>query len=129
MFLRADSNSWPERSPASRAKSREFESAAIAANFPACNAFASRFGRLPLLEGAALSTPILRFTTARDPPVKNVHPCGKIVICLPRSSRLSARTAVNIHEYQARELLQRFGVATTRGKVASTPTEAERIAA
>jgi len=36
---------------------------------------------------------------------------------------------VNIHEYQARELLQRFGVATTRGKVASTPTEAERIAA
>ena len=35
---------------------------------------------------------------------------------------------MNIHEYQARELLQRFGVATTRGKVASTPEEAERIA-
>jgi succinyl-CoA synthetase beta subunit len=36
---------------------------------------------------------------------------------------------VNIHEYQARELLQRFGVATTRGKVAATPQEAEKIAA
>ena len=35
---------------------------------------------------------------------------------------------MNIHEYQAKELLQKFGVATTRGKVASTPDEAERIA-
>jgi succinyl-CoA synthetase beta subunit len=35
---------------------------------------------------------------------------------------------MNIHEYQARELLQRFGVATTRGEVASTPEEVERIA-
>ncbi|HEY2103679.1 MAG TPA: ADP-forming succinate--CoA ligase subunit beta [Chthoniobacterales bacterium] len=35
---------------------------------------------------------------------------------------------MNIHEYQARELLQRYGVATTRGKVASTPEEAEGIA-
>jgi succinyl-CoA synthetase beta subunit len=36
--------------------------------------------------------------------------------------------AMNIHEYQAKELLEKFGVATTRGKVASTPDEAERIA-
>ena len=35
---------------------------------------------------------------------------------------------MNIHEYQARELLENFGVATTRGKVASTPEEAEAIA-
>jgi succinyl-CoA synthetase beta subunit len=35
---------------------------------------------------------------------------------------------MNIHEYQARELLQKFGVATMRGKVASTPDEAEQIA-
>jgi succinyl-CoA synthetase beta subunit len=35
---------------------------------------------------------------------------------------------VNIHEYQARELLQKFGVATTQGKVASTLDEAEQIA-
>ena len=35
---------------------------------------------------------------------------------------------MNIHEYQAKELLQRFDVATTRGKVASTPDEAEQIA-
>src|SRR5207249_3884282 len=36
--------------------------------------------------------------------------------------------AMNIHEYQAKELLEKFGVATTRGKVATTPDEAERIA-
>ncbi|MFL6514179.1 MAG: ADP-forming succinate--CoA ligase subunit beta [Chthoniobacterales bacterium] len=35
---------------------------------------------------------------------------------------------MNIHEYQAKELLQKFGVATTRGKVASTAEEAEQIA-
>src|SRR5947207_1978053 len=35
---------------------------------------------------------------------------------------------MNIHEYQAKELLQKFGVTTTRGKVASTPDEAEQIA-
>src|ERR1051326_1130644 len=35
---------------------------------------------------------------------------------------------MNIHEYQAKELLQKFGVATTRGKVASTPDEAAAIA-
>jgi succinyl-CoA synthetase beta subunit len=35
---------------------------------------------------------------------------------------------MNIHEYQAKELLQKFGVATPRGKVASTPDEAETIA-
>ena len=35
---------------------------------------------------------------------------------------------MNIHEYQAKELLQKFGAATTRGKVASTPEEAEKIA-
>ncbi len=35
---------------------------------------------------------------------------------------------MNIHEYQAKELLERFGVATTRGRVASTPDGAEQIA-
>ena len=35
---------------------------------------------------------------------------------------------MNIHEYQAKELLQQFGVATPRGKVASSPEEAEQIA-
>src|SRR5437773_11744246 len=35
---------------------------------------------------------------------------------------------MNIHEYQAKELLQKFGVATTRGKAASTPEEAEQAA-
>src|SRR5437867_5316789 len=36
--------------------------------------------------------------------------------------------AMNIHEYQAKELLEKFGVATTRGKVASTVDEAEAVA-
>src|SRR4029077_13675109 len=36
--------------------------------------------------------------------------------------------AMNIHEYQAKELLEKFGVGTTRGKVASTADEAEAIA-
>jgi succinyl-CoA synthetase beta subunit len=35
---------------------------------------------------------------------------------------------MNIHEYQAKELLQRFDVATTRGKVASTLDQTEQIA-
>ena len=34
---------------------------------------------------------------------------------------------MNIHEYQAKELLQKFGVATTRGRVATTLDEAEQI--
>lgn len=35
---------------------------------------------------------------------------------------------MNIHEYQARELLAKFDVATPRGEVAFSPEEAERIA-
>ncbi len=35
---------------------------------------------------------------------------------------------MNIHEYQARELLRKFDVATTRGRVASTLDDAEQIA-
>jgi succinyl-CoA synthetase beta subunit len=35
---------------------------------------------------------------------------------------------MNIHEYQAKELLQKFGVATARGKLASSAEEAEQIA-
>ena len=35
---------------------------------------------------------------------------------------------MNIHEYQARELFEAFGVATSKGKVASTPQEAAAVA-
>ncbi len=35
---------------------------------------------------------------------------------------------MNIHEYQAKQLLEKFGVATSPGKAASTPSEAEDIA-
>jgi len=35
---------------------------------------------------------------------------------------------MNIHEYQAKELLDQFGVANSPGDVASTPEEAEKIA-
>src|ERR1700682_4313863 len=41
---------------------------------------------------------------------------------------LLAHALMNIHEYQAKELLQKFGVATPRGKAASTPDEAEQAA-
>ena len=34
---------------------------------------------------------------------------------------------MNIHEYQAKEILASFGVAIPRGKVAKTPAEAEEI--
>jgi succinyl-CoA synthetase beta subunit len=36
---------------------------------------------------------------------------------------------MNIHEYQARELFEKFGVATSKGRVAFTPEEAEKVAA
>jgi succinyl-CoA synthetase beta subunit len=36
---------------------------------------------------------------------------------------------MNIHEYQARELFEKFGVATSKGRVASTPEEAREAAA
>ncbi|MGE5212810.1 MAG: ADP-forming succinate--CoA ligase subunit beta [Nitrospirota bacterium] len=35
---------------------------------------------------------------------------------------------MNVHEYQAKELLQKFDVATTRGRVAATLDQAEQIA-
>src|SRR5215468_9450481 len=35
---------------------------------------------------------------------------------------------MNIHEYQAKQLFQRFGVATPKGAPAETPQEAEKIA-
>jgi len=35
---------------------------------------------------------------------------------------------MNIHEYQAKEILRKYGVAVLRGKVATTPEEAEAAA-
>lgn len=35
---------------------------------------------------------------------------------------------MNIHEYQARELFKKFGVATSRGEAATTPDEAHKVA-
>src|ERR1044071_3565525 len=35
---------------------------------------------------------------------------------------------MNIHEYQAKDLLQKFGVATPRGRAVSTPDDAEQAA-
>ena len=35
---------------------------------------------------------------------------------------------MNIHEYQAKELFQKYGVATSAGKVAHTPEEAGAVA-
>ena len=35
---------------------------------------------------------------------------------------------MNIHEYQAKSLLQKYGVAVPRGGAAYTPQEAEKVA-
>jgi len=55
-----------------------------------------------------------------------------IAICFLKSKagRTGHRRSLpmNIHEYQAKELLQKFDVATTRGRVASTLDQAEQIA-
>jgi succinyl-CoA synthetase beta subunit len=54
-----------------------------------------------------------------------------IAICLLKSKDggLGRRSLpMNIHEYQAKELLQKFDVATTPGRVASTLDQAEQIA-
>jgi succinyl-CoA synthetase beta subunit len=40
----------------------------------------------------------------------------------------ASRNWMNIHEYQAKELLEKFDVATTQGEVATTPEEVEKIA-
>src|SRR5690606_23924351 len=48
---------------------------------------------------------------------------------LDRTTREHATERMNIHEYQAREILRRFGVPVPPGEVAATPEEAEAIAA
>src|SRR5262249_16110910 len=57
-------------------------------------------------------------------------PCARKFDCGRPVSRLNPLRAgpMNVHEYQAKGLLTKFGVATPRGKVASPPDEAEAIA-
>lgn len=45
------------------------------------------------------------------------------------SERDTAKAVMNIHEYQAREILRAHGVPVPPGEIATTPEEAERIAA
>jgi succinyl-CoA synthetase beta subunit len=49
----------------------------------------------------------------------------------PRATRvrLALSSQMNIHEYQAKQLFERFNVATTKGRPAETPEQAEQIAA
>src|SRR5258707_14216175 len=42
--------------------------------------------------------------------------------------QLGSRKFMNIHEYQAKSLLKKFGVAVPRGGVAYTPQEARKVA-
>src|SRR5512137_296541 len=46
----------------------------------------------------------------------------------PRRGRQGAGSRVKIHEYQAKEILRKFGVAVPRGYLAVTPLEAEGAA-
>jgi succinyl-CoA synthetase beta subunit len=44
------------------------------------------------------------------------------------ASQRVAPFVMNIHEHQAKQLFERFNVATTKGAPAQTPAEAEKIA-
>src|SRR5450432_163003 len=71
-----------------------------------------------------------RLSAARPP--SGANPTGKnpLLACVSRANCTSVQPAprMNIHEYQAKELLQKFGAATPAGKVAGTAEEAEQIA-
>src|SRR5262249_15307756 len=45
-----------------------------------------------------------------------------------RNLSLGSEETMKIHEYQAKEILRRYGVPVQPGKVATTPEEAEAIA-
>src|SRR5947208_1613923 len=45
-----------------------------------------------------------------------------------RSDDNASESPVNIHEYQAKDVLRRYGVPIPPGEVATTPDEAESIA-
>src|SRR5258708_34191181 len=45
-----------------------------------------------------------------------------------RTRNVDPGTPMNIHEYQAKSLLKRFGVAVPRGGIAYTPQEAKKVA-
>src|SRR4051794_13648639 len=45
-----------------------------------------------------------------------------------RRVRTRSESPVNIHEYQAKDILRRYGVPIPPGEVATTPDEAEAIA-
>src|SRR6187402_1631926 len=57
----------------------------------------------------------------------SLRPCTPKATSLVPANSLS-RFSMNIHEYQARELFGKYGVATQPGRVAGTPEEAEKVA-
>jgi len=62
-----------------------------------------------------------RLTVIRAPPYVSAAPG------VPDSARNPSE--MNIHEYQAKQLFERFNVATPKGAPAETPEEAEKVAA
>src|SRR5689334_24303108 len=56
-----------------------------------------------------------------------LSPVGVARLPLRLSSTISKEIALKIHEYQAKEILRRYGVATPRGRVTEDPEEAVRI--
>src|SRR5689334_4227969 len=56
-----------------------------------------------------------------------LSPVGVARLPLRLSSTISKEIALKIHEYQAKEILRRYGVATPRGRVTDDPEEAARI--
>ena len=53
---------------------------------------------------------------------------GAAIAISHRPSTTHGRRHMNIHEYQAKGLLKRYGVGVARGGVAYTPEEAENVA-
>src|SRR6185295_20043100 len=85
------------------------------------------FLRLSLTPRGRLSFPGLAFARPRPRPADRLRrPRGP---GHPRSSGPPSRQEgdVKIHEFQAKEILRRYGVATPRGRVTEDPEEAARI--
>ena len=51
---------------------------------------------------------------------------SNVVRSVVRGQPKLARRALNLHEYQAKQVMDKFGVASQRWRVATTPAEAAR---
>ncbi len=74
--------------------------------------------QLPLASGEGFAYTVARGTARASEPARAENP----TTCPPNFSRM------NIHEYQARELFEKYGVASPTGQSGHEPEEAEAVA-